>query len=62
MPEFGEFFSLCVQLRNVRLPHISLHILQMGRVVVFGDVIRVIWCVGFSVGEENAVSSCLIPQ
>ena len=62
MPEFGEFVSLCVQLRNVRLPHISLHILQMGRVMVFGDVMHVIWCVGFSVGEENAVSSCLIPQ
>ena len=59
MPEFGEFVSLCVQLRIVRLPHISLHILQMGRVVVFGDVI---WCMGFSIGEENAMSSCLTPQ
>jgi len=62
VPEYGEFVSLCVQLRIVRLPHISLHILQMGRVTVFRDVIHVIWCMGFSIGEENAMSSCLTPQ
>jgi len=59
VPEFGEFVLLCVQLRIARLPHISLLILQMGRVTVFGDVI---WCMGFSVGEENVMSSCLSPQ
>jgi hypothetical protein len=52
----------CGQFRNVRLPHISLHILQLGRVMVFSDVIHVTWCMGFGVGEENAVSSCLIAQ
>jgi len=32
------------------------------RFMVFWDVIFVIWCMGFGVGEENAVSSCLIVQ
>jgi hypothetical protein len=60
VPEVGEFVSLCVQFRNVMLPHISLHILQLGRVMVFGDVIHVTWCMGFGVGEENVASSYLI--
>jgi hypothetical protein len=62
VPEVGEFVSLCVQFRNVRLPKISLHIFQLGSVMVFGDVIHVTWWMGFGVGEENAASSCLIPQ
>jgi hypothetical protein len=42
-----------VQLRNMWLPQISVHIFQMGRLMVFWDV---------SHGEEHAVSSLLIGQ